>query len=116
MEKPWLILKKSITAQRVKAMKTPTNFALHLSAFVNQLVLSSKTQERAQMILNAAEQTGLTTRMAPKSLIAAALYIAGILEEERRTQKAIGQVVGVSASTIQKQYRELVHGLGIRSG
>ena len=97
-------------------METSVESIFNLTPFINQLKLSPKTQKRAKAILVAAERTGLTARKAPASLMAAALYIAGILERERRTQQLIGQVTGVSATTIQTRYRELVHALNLRSG
>jgi transcription initiation factor TFIIB len=96
-------------------MKNLARFGYDLSRFIHQLELSSSTQDRAEAILIAAEQAGLTSRRTPAGLMAAALYIASILEGERRTQQAIGQVIGVSAATIQTRYRELVHRLDIRS-
>ncbi|MFW9985363.1 MAG: hypothetical protein ACFFDJ_02240 [Candidatus Odinarchaeota archaeon] len=87
-----------------------------ISSYVNQLQLSPNTKQRAEVILLDADRVGLTSRKAPESLIAAALYIACILEDERRTQKQIGQVTGVSPHTIQTRYRQLVHELEIRSG
>lgn len=86
-----------------------------ISSYVNQLQLSPNTKQRAEVILLDADRAGLTSRKAPESLIAAALYIACILEDERRTQKQIGQVIGVSPHTIQTRYRQLVHELEIRS-
>lgn len=103
------------TVRWVDVMETSFESAYNLAPFVNQLELSPKTQKRAQAILVAAERTSLTARKAPASLMAAALYIAGILEGERRTQLMIGRVTGVSTTTIQTRYRELVHGLDIRS-
>ncbi len=85
----------------------------NISPYVNQLQLSSNTQKRAEAILFDVDRAGLTSRKTPESLIAAALYIACILEDERRTQKKIGQVTGVSPQTIQTRYRQLVHELEI---
>ena len=99
----------------VNGMSTTSLSNYNLAPFVNELELSSRTRERAAAILIAADQAGLTERKLPASLMAAALYIAGILEGERRTQQTIGQVTGVSTTTIQTCYRELVHELDLRS-
>jgi transcription initiation factor TFIIB len=84
--------------------------------YIDALNLSSKTQERAKTILVEAVHTGVTARKRSASLIAAALYIACILEGERRTQHTIGQVTGVSVHTIHARYQELVGVLAIRRG
>jgi transcription initiation factor TFIIB len=90
-------------------------FDYDLSSYVDELKLSAETRKRAEAILVDAVQAGLTSRMAPESLIAAALYIACILGDERRTQEQIGQVTRVSTHTIQTRYRQLVHALQIQS-
>ncbi|TFH05304.1 MAG: transcription initiation factor IIB, partial [Candidatus Thorarchaeota archaeon] len=41
------------------------------------------------------------------------LYIAGILEEDRRTQREIAQASRVTEVTIRNRYKELVRVLGI---
>lgn len=97
-------------------MKTSTISEFNLTPFIEKLELSSTTQERTKALLVAAEQAGLTNRKTPEGIAAAALYVACILEGERRTQKAIGQVTGVSTATIQTRYRQLVRELNIRSG
>jgi transcription initiation factor TFIIB len=102
--------------RKVSEMIMSNSSGVDITSYVSQLELSSKTQKRAESILVDAEKAGLTSRKAPESLVAAALYIAGILEGERRTQEKIGQVTGVSPQTIQTRYKELVHELKIRSG
>jgi transcription initiation factor TFIIB len=96
-------------------MKSPNISEYDLSPYIDELHLSAKTQDRAAAILMDAERAGLTLRKTPESLMAAALYIACILEKERRTQGAIAQVTGVSANTIQTRYKQLVHELKIKS-
>jgi len=99
----------------VNWMKSPQVSEYDLAQYVDELRLSSKTRKRAQVILRDAEQEGLTSLKAPESLMAAALYIACILEGERRTQGDIGQVTGVSAKTIYTRYKQLVQKLHIKS-
>lgn len=85
-----------------------------ITPYCRALDLSSATQIRAESILMDAEQARLTSRKTPQSLIASALYIACILEEERRTLAKISQVTGVSVGTVQRNYAWLVRELGIR--
>ncbi|MFX1577293.1 MAG: hypothetical protein ACFFCF_08960 [Promethearchaeota archaeon] len=86
-----------------------------IATYSKKLQLSLKTQKRTKTIIMDAQQTGLTTRKTPESLIAAAIYIACILEDERRTQRQISQATGVSPHTIQIRYKQLVHDLKIQS-
>jgi transcription initiation factor TFIIB len=49
----------------------------------------------------------------PGGIAGAALYIAGILEDDRRTQREIANVSRVTEVTIRNRYKELVRVLGI---
>lgn len=88
--------------------------AFDVTSYVSQLQLSSKTQKRAEKIISEAQKANLTSGKSPDTLVAAALYIASILEEDRRSQSEISQVTGVSLSTIQIRYKELVSKLDNR--
>ncbi|MFX0078318.1 MAG: hypothetical protein ACFE8O_03675 [Candidatus Hermodarchaeota archaeon] len=90
------------------------NRTFDVASYASQLQLSSKTQKRAEKIISEAKQASLTSGKAPDTLVAAALYIASILDEDRRSQSEISQVTGVSLSTIQIRYKELVRKLNIR--
>jgi len=92
------------------------NRAFDVVLYTSQLQLSSKTQKRAEKIISEAQQASLASGKSPDTLVAAALYIASILEEDRRSQLEISKVTGVSLSTIQIRYKELVCKLNIRRG
>ncbi|MFX1245677.1 MAG: hypothetical protein ACFE8F_12045 [Promethearchaeota archaeon] len=111
-----VVMARQKSVQSVIEMKGSIQSKYNIKPFVTQLHLSATTQDRAEAILSDAERMCLTSKKAPESLMAAALYIACILEGERRTQKTIGQVIDVSPHTIQRCYRQLVHVLEIRSG
>jgi len=44
---------------------------------------------------------------------AAAIYVASILLGERRTQREVAEVAGVTEVTIRNRYKELAEKLGI---
>jgi len=64
-------------------------------------------------ILAQAKEEGITTGKVPTGLAATALYIAGILEDERRTQQEISRVGQVTEITIRNRYREFIENLEI---
>ncbi|MFX0097681.1 MAG: transcription initiation factor IIB family protein [Candidatus Hodarchaeota archaeon] len=84
--------------------------------FGNELGLSTKTQRKAIEILDAAKMKGLTSGKDPTGLAAAALYIASMLEGERRTQSEVSKVVAVTEVTVRNRYRELIRELNINLG
>ncbi|MCJ2534384.1 MAG: transcription initiation factor IIB, partial [Candidatus Thermoplasmatota archaeon] len=64
-------------------------------------------------ILKKAANEELTSGRGPTGLAAAALYIATILCGERRTQREVADVAGVTEVTIRNRYKELAEKLDI---
>jgi transcription initiation factor TFIIB len=60
-----------------------------------------------------ARTEGITSGKDPTCIAAAALYIASIMEGERRTQREIGEVAGVTEVTVRNRYKELVRKLNL---
>jgi len=85
----------------------------YISKIGSQLGLPGKVMKRAAEILQEAKRKGITAGKDPSGLAAAAIYIAALIEDERRTQKEIAQVAGVKEVTVRNRYKELARELGI---
>ncbi len=85
----------------------------YLVRFGTELKLSGMCQRKAAEILAKAKESGLTAGKDPTGLAAAAIYIAGILNGERRTQREIAEVAHVTEVTVRNRYKELVKKLNI---
>ncbi|MCD6434493.1 MAG: transcription initiation factor IIB, partial [Candidatus Diapherotrites archaeon] len=70
-------------------------------------------QELGREIVEKAIKQGLISGRGPTGVAAAAVYIAGLLKGERRTQKEVANVAGVTEVTIRNRYRELKKELNI---
>ena len=79
----------------------------------SDLGLEGRTVRRATEIVKQAKEGRITVGKDPGGIVGAALYIAGILEEDRRTQREIAKVSHVTEVTIRNRYKELVRSLGI---
>ncbi|MET1159433.1 MAG: transcription initiation factor IIB [Thermoprotei archaeon] len=77
------------------------------------LGLSGAVMKRAAEIINIAREKGVTAGKDPAGLAAAAVYIATLELGERRTQKEVAQVAGVTEVTVRNRYKELVKELGL---
>ncbi|TFG31313.1 transcription initiation factor IIB [Candidatus Thorarchaeota archaeon] len=77
------------------------------------LMLDGRTVKRATDIIQLAKERYVSIGKSPGGIAGAALYIAGILEEDRRTQREIARVSRVTEVTIRNRYKELVRSLGI---
>lgn len=85
----------------------------YVPRYVNALKLSGEAQEKAVQLLRNAMKKGLVSGRSPTGVSAAAVYIAGALAGERRTQKEVADVAGVTEVTIRNRYRELKEQLNI---
>ncbi|MFX0055365.1 MAG: transcription initiation factor IIB [Promethearchaeota archaeon] len=79
----------------------------------SDLGLEGRTIRKATEIIQRAKEGRITVGKDPGGIAGAALYIAGILEEDRRTQREIAKVSHVTEVTIRNRYKELVRSLGI---
>lgn len=93
--------------RELKLNLTPTSPIDYVPRFATNMGLSGEVQSKAIEIINNAIQIGLTSGKGPSSLAAAALYIASVLLGERRTQKEVADVAGVTEVTIRNRYKEL---------
>jgi len=83
----------------------------YLSRFGTELHLSGMCQRRAAKILIEAKNEGLTDGKDPTGLAAAAIYLAAIMGDERRTQREIAATAQVTEVTVRNRYKELVREL-----
>jgi transcription initiation factor TFIIB len=79
----------------------------------SDLGFKGRTVKKATEIIVKARKKGITIGKDPGGIAGAALYIAGILEEDRRTQRDVARVAHVTEVTIRNRYKDLVHSLGI---
>jgi transcription initiation factor TFIIB len=87
---------------------TPSSPKDYISRFASVLHLSPKTQNEALKILKKAEITELTSGRGPAGIAAAALYVAAVLNDEKKTQREVADVAGITEVTIRNRYKELL--------
>lgn len=87
---------------------TPSNPKDYIARFSSTLHLSPKAQNDAIKILRKAELSELTSGRGPAGIAAAALYLAALLNEEKKTQREVADVAGVTEVTIRNRYKELL--------
>ncbi len=85
----------------------------YVPRFCSMLGLTDKTQARSIQILKKAKEHDVTSGKGPTGVAAAALYIAAVLNGERKTQREIADAVGVTEVTIRNRFKEIIDKLGI---
>ncbi len=91
----------------------PTTPIDYVPRFGSALKLSGEVQSKAIEILKKAMEQELTSGRGPTGVSAAAIYIASVLLGERRTQREVADVAGVTEVTIRNRYKELAERLDI---
>jgi len=84
---------------------------LRVPKIASKVGVGEKTQQRAVEILREAERLKTTAGKDPMGLAAAALYIACVMNDEKRTQKMIADAAGVTEVTIRNRYKGLKEAL-----
>lgn len=91
-----------------------TDPSYYVQKFATSLRLSGEVQKKAVLLIKKAVKKGLISGRGPTGVAAAALYIASAMVGERRTQKEVADVAGVTEVTIRNRYRELKKELGLK--
>jgi transcription initiation factor TFIIB len=85
----------------------------YITRFCSKLKLSQKVKKKAKEILNESIEKELTSGRGPVGVAAASIYIAAFLCDEKRTQREVADIAGVTEVTIRNRYKELVDRLEI---
>ena len=100
-------------ARELKIRILPANPITFIPRFCSMLGLSDSIQAKSIEILKRAKQHDITSGKGPTGVAAAAIYIATVLIGEKRTQREVADIVGVTEVTIRNRYKELIDKLGI---
>ncbi len=91
----------------------PSNPADYIPRFASALKLSPETQSKSVEIIEHAQRVELTSGRGPTGIAAAALYVAALINGEKRTQREVADVAGVTEVTIRNRYKELLDRLDL---
>ncbi|MBI4440131.1 transcription initiation factor IIB [Candidatus Woesearchaeota archaeon] len=91
----------------------PSNPADYIARFSSSLKLSAETQSKAVEILERSQKAELTSGRGPTGIAAAALYVSSLIHGEKRTQREVADVAGVTEVTIRNRYKELLEELDL---
>ena len=81
---------------------------LYIDKMVSELNLSGEVAMLARRIIHMLRAKHAVEGKDPNALAAAAIYIASILLDSKRTQRQVAQVAGVTEVTVRNRYRDIV--------
>ncbi|MDY6774515.1 MAG: transcription initiation factor IIB [Halobacteria archaeon] len=90
----------------------PTDPVEFVPRIASELELSSEVEERAKKIIRETSEQGLASGKSPKGYAAAAIYLASMLTNEKRTQQEIAEVADITEVTIRNRYQEQAEHIG----
>jgi len=85
----------------------------YISKIAERTGISGKTQGMAIQILSDAKRRRAAAGKDPMGLAAAALYLACLQNDEKKTQKDIAEAAGVTEVTVRNRYKSLKRQLGL---
>ena len=100
-------------ARKLRIRILPAKPQDYVPRFGSLLNLSERVQVRAVEVLDDAAKFDVTSGKGPIGVAAAALYIASVQEGEKKTQREVADVIGVTEVTIRNRYKEMAMSLGI---
>ena len=92
----------------------PSNPVEYIPRFASALKLSAETQSKSVEILEMADNSELTSGRGPTGIAAASLYVAALINNEKRTQREVADIAGVTEVTIRNRYKELLTKLKLK--
>ena len=91
----------------------PTSPKDYIPRFASELKLSEKSEVKAIEIIDKSQKEGLTIGKGPNGVAAAALYISSQMLGERKSQRDVAEVAGVTEVTVRSRYKELSENLNL---
>lgn len=99
--------------RKINLKVKPSSPKDYISRFSSTLHLSPRSQNEALNILKRAEVSELTSGRGPAGIAAAALYVAALINDEKKTQREVADVAGITEVTIRNRYKELLERLNL---
>ncbi|MFC7069452.1 transcription initiation factor IIB [Halobaculum lipolyticum] len=90
----------------LKLALKPVDPAEHVPRFCSKLGLPEGVKRRATRIVDETTAQGLHAGKSPTGYAAAAIYLASMLSDEKRTQSEIADVADVTVVTVRNRYKE----------
>ena len=99
--------------RKLKVKLNQTKPQDYVDRLCSELGLSRETKFYSLDIIAKATEAGLVSGRGPLGIAASSTYLASRIYGEKRTQKEIAQITGVTEVTIRNRYKEMIKKLNI---
>ena len=101
-------------ARELHLRVSPSDPVDYVGRFGGALKLSPKTETMSVEIIEKIKKAELNSGRGPMGLAAAALYVAALINGEKRTQREVADIAGVTEVTIRNRYKEIIEKLDLK--
>lgn len=98
-------------ARELNIKVRPTSPSDYVARFATKLGLSGRVEAKAIEIIQESREKELIVGREPTGVAAAALYFASLLLDEKKTQRDVAEISGVTEVTIRNRFKELSENL-----
>ncbi len=92
----------------------PSNPIDFVEKFGSILNLGAKTQTKAIKMIEEAKKKQMLSGLSPISVAATTLYLSGLKENERRTQKEVAEKTGITEATLRSRCKDFIKALKLK--
>ena len=92
----------------------PVDPQKYVPRFCSELTLSDEVQMKANDIIETTVEEGLLSGKSSTGYAAAAIYVASLLCNEKKTQREVADVTQATSVTIRNRYQEQIKTMGIQ--
>jgi len=100
-------------AKELSLEMEPTDPKEYVPRFASELDASEEVIAKANEIIDTAAEQGLLSGKSPTGFAAAAIYAAGLLCNEKKTQREVADVANVTEVTIRNRYQEQIEAMDL---
>lgn len=100
-------------ARELNIKLDPVSPVDYIPRFASELNISEQSQAKAIRIVEESKDAGLNSGKGPGGIAAAALYISTLLDNEKKSQRDIAEVAGITEVTLRNRYKELSENLNL---
>ncbi len=100
-------------ARELNIKLNPVSPVDYIPRFASELNISEHSQAKAIRIVEESKDAGLNSGRGPGGIAAAALYISTLMDNEKKSQRDIAEVAGITEVTLRNRYKELSENLNL---
>ncbi|MBW3014499.1 transcription initiation factor IIB family protein [Candidatus Woesearchaeota archaeon] len=104
-----------LIARELAVKLNPASPVDYVGRFASAMDIGPKSQSKAVEMIEKAQNKELVSGCNPMSVAAACLYLAGLMNKEKRTQKMVSDVSGISEVTLRNKCKEFINELNIKN-